>query len=259
MLWKSCVLSSCDCALEQLFCCTVMNLRVMKISVKLYDRYSICTWASHCGKYIIFNSIAFEIWLWLGNITANSAYYNMDFGTAFLWNPYLSLCSHVQSFYHEQWEHCCFAVKVFSLAKKKKKNKQTNCLKYSKQLWLWLCTQWSNLNLLKGRQLLLSHTTHPSLLHSVIVIGFHPCFMRKEMLQERMMFIMRTEILTVQVWHLHRVIRKGLATWKCKYPIYLDTYFHGVCFEMFSNSQICCSLPAVHMCMTHWHSYICWM
>jgi hypothetical protein len=49
------------------------------------------------------------------------------------------------------------------------------------QLWVWLCAQWSNLNLLTGRRLLLAQTTHPSLLHSVIVIGFHPCFMRKEM------------------------------------------------------------------------------
>jgi hypothetical protein len=64
---------------------------------------------------------------------------------------------------------------------------------------------------LKGRQLLLAQTMHPSLLHSVIVIGFHPCFMRKEMLQEHMMFIMTIEILTVQFWHLHTVIRKGLA------------------------------------------------
>jgi hypothetical protein len=116
MLWKSYVLSSCDCALEQLFCCTVMNLRVMKISVKFYNRYSICTWASLCGKYIILHSIVFEIWLWLGNITANSTNYIMGFGTTFLWNPCLSLCNHVQNFCHEQWEHCCFAVKVFSLA-----------------------------------------------------------------------------------------------------------------------------------------------
>jgi len=42
-----------------------MNLRVLKNSVKFYYRYSICTWASHCGKYIVFNSIAFESWLWL--------------------------------------------------------------------------------------------------------------------------------------------------------------------------------------------------
>lgn len=85
MLWKSCVLSSCDCALEQLFCCTVMNLRVIKISVKLYSRYSICTWANLCGKYIIFNSIAFKSWLWLGNITASSANYIM--GDSLLMKP----------------------------------------------------------------------------------------------------------------------------------------------------------------------------
>jgi len=34
----------------------------------------------------------------------------------------------------------------------------------------------------------------------------------KRNVTEHMMFIMRIEIITVQFWHLHRVIRKGLAS-----------------------------------------------
>jgi hypothetical protein len=59
------VLSSCDCALAQLFCCSVMNLTVIKISLKFYDRYSVYTWASHCGKHLIFISISYATWLWI--------------------------------------------------------------------------------------------------------------------------------------------------------------------------------------------------
>lgn len=61
-----------------------------------------------------------------------------------------------------------------------------------------------------------------------------------------MIFIMRIEILTVQFWHLHRVIRKGLTTWKCKYPIYLgDIFSWGLLWNVQQLSDLllfaCCS------------------
>ena len=100
----------------------------------------------------------------------------------------------------------------------------------------WIC--W------KAERLLLAQTTHPRLLRSVIVIGFYPCFMRKDMLQEHIMFIMRIEILTVQFWHLHKVIRKGLASWKCKYPIYLETISWGLLWNVWQLTDLllfaCC-------------------
>jgi hypothetical protein len=208
-------------------------------------------WQVHCIQFHCFWKLTLVVWL--ENLTANSANYIMGFGATFLWNPYLSLCSHVQNFCHEQWTLllCCQGFQFSGRGGGMVWKILNTCG--------LLCIQWSSLNLLKGRQLLLAQTLHPRLLHSVIVIGFSPMPHEKRNVTEHMMFIMRIDIISVQFWHLHRVIRKGLASWKCKYPIYLETYFNGVCCEMFSTSQICCFLPAVHMCVTHWHSYISWM
>ena len=156
-------------------------------NIKLYFQFHFFWKLSLTGKY-------------------NSQFSQLHYG---LWDSLLMkllfvTLQSVQNFCHKQWEHCCFVVMVFSVEKKNN---------WLGEFWMLVDTcgfgLYSVIQLeFVERRLLLAQTTHPSLLHSVIVIGFHPCFMWKEMLQEHMMFIMRIEIRTVQFWHLHRVIRK---------------------------------------------------
>ena len=62
---QSFILSSCDHAVEQLFCYSVMNMAVIKISLKFCNEYSVYMCASHCDEHVTFGSIFGATLLWL--------------------------------------------------------------------------------------------------------------------------------------------------------------------------------------------------
>ena len=49
-----------------------------------------------------------------------------------------------------------------------------------RHLWVWLCPTWPIENLANNKQLHLARTTHPTLLHCIILIGFCLSFMGKD-------------------------------------------------------------------------------